>query len=324
MNFNFGEVLTKAWQITWKHKVLWIFGILAGCNRSNGGNFNSSYSGNGGGSGGNGGFPYLPPDVMRVFDQIEQNLVTIIAIVISVCCIIWLITIFLGTMGKVGLIHGAAQADGGAEKLSFGQLWSESLPFFWRMLGLSLLVMVPILIIVFIPLGAGLYYLITADSSGNPEMILASIPIFLGCLCLLVPVMWVVGMIVRQSENAIVLEDLGVLPSLTRGWEIFKSNLGSIIIMSIILAVISFAVGLVMVIPILAVVFPAVFAFALGEAESWTPLIIAGACMLIYIPISWVANGILITYTESAWTLTYMRLTAKPETTVILPTEANA
>ena len=28
MNFNFGEVLSRAWQIVWKHKVLWIFGIF--------------------------------------------------------------------------------------------------------------------------------------------------------------------------------------------------------------------------------------------------------------------------------------------------------
>ena len=48
MNFNFGEVLTRAWQIIWKHKVLWIFGILASCSRGNGG------SGNGGS--GNSGF----------------------------------------------------------------------------------------------------------------------------------------------------------------------------------------------------------------------------------------------------------------------------
>jgi uncharacterized membrane protein YgcG len=47
MNFNFGEVLTRAWQIIWKHKVLWIFGILAGCGQGGG-------SGGGGGGGGNG------------------------------------------------------------------------------------------------------------------------------------------------------------------------------------------------------------------------------------------------------------------------------
>jgi hypothetical protein len=30
MNFDIGEVPSRAWQITWKHKVLWIIGILSG------------------------------------------------------------------------------------------------------------------------------------------------------------------------------------------------------------------------------------------------------------------------------------------------------
>ena len=325
MNFDFGEVIAKAWKITWKHKVLWIFGILAGCNRSSGGNFNNSYSGNGSGTGsGPGSIPNLPPDVMRFFDQVEQNLVQIIAITVAVLCVIWLVALFLGTVGKIGLIRGAAQADGGAEKLAFGQLWSESLPYFWRMFGLSLLVLIPVLFIVLVPLGVGIYFLVTASDSGSPEMALGMIPLFLGCLCLLVPVMWVIGMIVRQAENAIVLEDLGILAAVTRGWEVFKANLVPIILMTILLAVIGFAVGIAIAIPVLAVVLPAMFTFIMGQAESWTPLIIAGACLVAYIPVSMLANGILITYTESAWTLTYLRLTVKPEEPVIVLPEANA
>ena len=52
MKFNFGEVLTRAWQITWKYKVLWIFGILAGCTNGGGG----------GGGGGNSGYSTGPSD----------------------------------------------------------------------------------------------------------------------------------------------------------------------------------------------------------------------------------------------------------------------
>ncbi len=36
---DYGEVLSKAWKIAWKFKVLWIFGILAGCGASQGGKF---------------------------------------------------------------------------------------------------------------------------------------------------------------------------------------------------------------------------------------------------------------------------------------------
>ena len=28
---DFGEILSKAWKIIWKFKILWIFGILTSC-----------------------------------------------------------------------------------------------------------------------------------------------------------------------------------------------------------------------------------------------------------------------------------------------------
>ena len=31
---DIGSVLTRAWNITWKYKVLWLLGILAGCSAS--------------------------------------------------------------------------------------------------------------------------------------------------------------------------------------------------------------------------------------------------------------------------------------------------
>jgi len=74
MNFNFGDVLTRAWQITWKYKVLWIFGILAGCTNGGGGS----------GGGGNSGYSTgpsdqnLPPELKRFVHQME-NLVDWVA-----------------------------------------------------------------------------------------------------------------------------------------------------------------------------------------------------------------------------------------------------
>ena len=58
---DYGGVLRRAWQITWRHKILWIFGILAGCSRS----------GSSGGSGNNNvrvnqqGGVDLPPEMQQ-------------------------------------------------------------------------------------------------------------------------------------------------------------------------------------------------------------------------------------------------------------------
>ena len=320
MNFNFGEVLTRAWQIIWKHKVLWIFGIFAGCSRGSS-SFRGNSSGGGSGSGGQ-----LPPELMRIFQVIQQNLVTFIVVGCILVLLIWAITIFLSTIGKVGLIRGTYQADGGTDKLIFGQLFSESTPFFWRVFGLSLIVAVPILV-VFAVFIAGFAAFAISASNGNDAArvgVFGLLPLLIGCVCILVPVMFVIGMIIRQAENAIVLENMPVLPAISRGWEIFRANLGPIILMAIILAVVGVVVGLIIAIPILAVVVPAAITFAVNRAENWTPMIFAGVCLCLYIPVAWLLNGILTAYTESAWTLTYMRLTASPSENPPAVLEANA
>jgi len=311
MSFNFGEVLTRAWKIIWKHKVLWIFGILASCGRGgSGGNSGGSNRYNSGGS-----TPNLPPQVMQWFQWIQNHLTQFIAITVTIVCVIWIVTIFLSTIGKIGLIRGTAQADGGAEKLIFGQLFSESMPYFWRMFGLSLILAIPLLIF-FIVVFAGLILFAISASRGNASSglgILASIPLLIGCVCLFIPIMFVLSMIFSQAQRAIVLEDLGVMPSISRGWEIFRANLGPIILMAIILTVIAFIVGLVIAIPILVIVVPAAVAFAIGNAQNTTPLILMGVCFCLYLPVLILLNGILVSYTESVWTLTYMRLTQKPD-----------
>src|ERR1041385_895566 len=231
-NFNFGEILTRAWKIIWKHKVLWIFGILASCGRSSG-NFNS----NRGGGGNGGGVGNLPPQVTQWFNWIEAHMVTVIVIFVTVLCIVWIIVAFLSTVGKIGLIRGVQQAEGGAEHLIFGQLFSESMPYFWRMFGLSLILAIPALIFVIIVAVAALLVIIPASQSnglGAAGPLVGLGFLLIGCTCIFVLLMFVLRLFFTQAERAIVLEDLGVMPALSRGWEVFTKNLGPVIIMAII------------------------------------------------------------------------------------------
>lgn len=318
MNFNFGEVLSRAWQIIWKHKVLWIFGILASCSQG-GSRFNSGNNGRGNGFGT--GTGNLPPRLQELFMNIEQHAAAYIAVFIAIICVIWIIAIFLGTIGKIGLIRGASQAEGGEEHLIFGQLFSESTPYFWRMFGLSLVVGLPFLIIIGGLVAVLVVSVIGMSRGSNTGAVgfLGILPVFFGCVCFLILISIVVNWIVHQAERAIVLEDSPVLPALSRGWEIFRNNLGPIILMAIILGVIGFVAGIIIAIPVLVVVVPAAITFAVGNAQNYTPLIFAGVCLCLYIPVSLLLNGILISYTETVWTLTYLRLTGKPASSDILP-----
>lgn len=309
MNFNFGEVLSRAWQIIWKHKVLWIFGIFAGCSRGGGG----GSSGGGGGATGPGGDGRLP-EIERFFEQLGQwidNNAWIIAVFVLTVLVLIILAIFLGAIGRIGLIRGTYQAEQGRERLVFGELFSESMPYFWRVFGLSLLIGVLILLLI-LPLI--LFGVLTAGIG-----LICILPL----LCLLIPLSWAVMVVIEQANVAIVLEDLGIVDGLRRGWEVVRANVGTMIVMALILFIGAAVIGILLAIPIIITIIPAAIAIAAAAggdtpaAWIWT----LGICAVIYLPILFVLNGILTAYVQTAWALTYMRLT-RPQDNVIL--EANA
>lgn len=307
MNFNFGEVLTRAWQIVWKHKVLWIFGFFAGCGR--GGNGGGGAQSGGGGTG-PGTQPF--PELQRTFDQIAQWVQDnpwIIAVVVLIGLVLLIISIFLGTIGRIGLIRGTYQADTGAERLNFGELFSESMPYFWRVFGLSFLIFL-IALLVFAPLV--LFGALTAGIG-----FICALPL----ICILIPVLWALSVVIEQANAAIVLDNLGIGDGLRKGWELVRANVGPIILLALIIFIGSGVVGFVIAIPLIAAVVPLIFSAASNNANTaWITVV----CCALYFPILLVLSGVLNAYVQSVWALTYMRLTAKPPDNPPVVLEANA
>ncbi len=313
MNFDFGRVLTRSWQIIWKHKVLWIFGILASCARGGGGGNSGSGGNNRYQTGPNGNIPFTSDQIERGLDQASQFLKENLWIIIAVFLVIVLLSLIfyaLGMIGRIGLIKGTYKAETGAESLAFGELWSESMPYFWRIFGLNFLLglLVFILVVPFVVLGV-----VTAGVG-----FLCLLPL----LCILIPVSWALMVIVEQAQAAIVIEDLSLLDGLRRGWEIVKSNIGPMIIMALILGIGGAIVGVVIAIPVILAVIPPVLG-AGALRESMTPLWIALACCAAYMPVLIFLNGIITAYIQSAWTLTFIQL-AKPKENTPVIVEPNA
>ena len=333
---DYSEVLSKAWKIAWKFKVLWIFGILASCGQSQGGNFNFNNNFRTNGNGYSTSTPNLPPAVMgqfyrfaHLFDD-PSFIWKFAAIVIAVICVIVIVEIFLGTIGRIGLIKGSAEADAGAEKLTFSGLWKESTPYFWRVFWLSFLIGAPFAIAI-IGIAVGFVVTMIPLASNNPNM--AGFLIFLPVLCILLCVILLLGIVISfvstQAERAIVLEDKSVLDGIKRGWEVLTKNLGPILIIWLITAAIAFVAAIVIALPLLAVMVPLVIAFVANMNNlnfSFTPWLVAFVCIICaYVPISWFLNGVLMTYVQSVWTLTYLRITQpkqEEQTPVASPTNA--
>jgi hypothetical protein len=289
---DFGEVLSKAWQIIWKHKILWIFGILASCGGGSSASSNSGWRS----SAQQNGWDYQP----MINNIPEWQIALIVGIILVVIFVLVVLAIFLSTVGRIGMIRGTVQADRGADRLSFGELFSGSLPYFWRVFGLNLIVGLAFalaVIIVVVPLAISIIGLFCL------------IPL----ICLLVPIGWFVGVLTEQANIAIVTENLSITEGIKRGYEVLRTNLGPMILMWLILGLgVSLVGGLIIGIPIAFIVGPAVIGAISGNDTALSGgLLVTGLCLVAYLPVMIVANGILQSYIRSAWTLTYLRLTGK-------------
>lgn len=303
---DFGEVLGRAWRIIWKHKILWIFGIFAGCSRGGGGGAgNSGYRFSG--TNPQGQIPQIPEND-QFWSQFGNWIGThwwVVFLFILAILVLALIAILLGTIGRIGLIKGTQKADAGAEHLGFAELWDESLPYFWRVFLLALIVGVLsfVLVLALILLGFGAAVITLGIG------LICLIPLF----CVLLIVLWFVGLVIQLAEVAIVVENLGIMEGVRRGWEVVQRKVGPVLIMWLILAVIAFVGSLVIALPILVTIVPAAVAFGLANAQAttpnWAPLIVGLVCCAVYFPFLLVLNGILTAYSQSAWTLTFLRLT---------------
>jgi hypothetical protein len=304
---DFGNTLSKAWHIIWNNKVLWIFGILASCGS--------------GAQGGSGSFNYgtnaqsgdLPPamqdfflNMERNFNQIPEDRIALILIgLFCLICIFSIIALFLSVYGRVGLIKGTQAADAGAS-LSFRSVAEQISPFFWRALGLNLLLSL-ILFVVFLVVG-GISIGLAVVTLGFG--LLCLIPLF----CLAIPLGVVYYVYTQLANNALVVEDLGVGEALSRSWEVMRSRAGDIAVMAIILFVGNLIAGIVIGIPFILLFLPAILAF-MGDgaqaANNALTLGIIGLC--IAIPLGLVISGFVRSYIESAWTLTYLQVSQPAE-----------
>jgi hypothetical protein len=295
---DFGKVLGQAARTVWEHKVLWIFGILAGCTvgTSDGGNVSYQFSGR----------DDLPQGLERFFDRFgpaaEWQVPALLIILFVVAIVFVFLFLALGALGRAGVIRGTMLAQTSERHLGFGELLDEGLSFFWRLLGLNLLVGVAIILlfVVFFMFFVGIAVVTLGIG------VLCLLPL----LCLMVPLFWFLQTFLELANVAIVVEDVDITTGLRRGWQVVSDNLGAVLLMAVILTIgVGWIAGSIISIPLLLAGAPLV-----GGLLADTPLAVRSGvvlgviCFGLYLPILIVLRGILQTYLLSSWTLTYLEL----------------
>ncbi len=305
---DYGEILSKAWKIIWKHKILWLFGLFAGCasqSGSNGGQINFRINNS----------KEVPPQMQHLFNNIESwQVALMVGIILLIVLILVVLAITLSTIGKAGLIKGTLAGLERDQSLTFREVWNASTPYFWRLLGLNLLVGVGIGTVVFLLSIMGIVLTVGTFGIG----LLCLLPL----LCVFIPLGWVLGIYVEQANLALVVEDLSIPQAFQRGWQIFAENPAELIIMGLILGLGGGIINLLIAAPMGFALAPIMGSLILGsERALGSSVMMAGLCLVGYLPILLFLGSVLQAYLQAAWTLTYTALTGNPGTTVELTGE---
>jgi len=298
---DYGKVLTRAWEITWRWKILWILGFLAALGSGGGGGGSASYTTDSS-DWGYWGYdfyePYIPPGVVAAIIGLAC-----LAIIIGIA--IWVVSV----IARGGLIAGVQQVEEEGHT-SFGLAWRAGARRFWTLFGISILAAIPLIILVVVGIvvlvmmfvGSGFAFG-SSDAAGAMGIVTSILCGGVFC-CGMVIVAIILQQIRIYAERAAIVEDLGWIEAFSRGWNVLKANLGPTIVFWIIF----FAIGIAFFIAIAAVLAATAFPFvALVANIDPGPWLFAPICCggLIFVIVAALINAIVQTFTSATWTLAY-------------------
>ena len=298
---DYGAILTRTWDITWRYKGFWILGLLASCGaagRSNG-NFNF-----GSGSG----YSFSGSEDFTQFTQAPDEFL-IIAIAAAIFFIVVFVAIFflvISVLGQSGLIAGFGRADEGYD-VSLGEAFRLGMPYFWRLLGIRLAVWLVGLLLVLTIVALSIPFIVLTFGIG-----LLLIPICLCLLIFLIPLFMLVDAYIILTMVACVEEDLGVFDSFRRSWALVREQFPPVLVMTLILILGTAILGFLLFLPFMILFVPMILGMFLGGDEGLiTGLIVTGLCFLGALPILLLINAVITTFTSGGWTITYRRLSGR-------------
>ena len=272
---DYGGLVKRALDIMWKFKYLWIFGFFLEF-----------------GSGTGGWFGNAPEKLnLPVGDFLSGALVGAIIFLVLVGLLIFLVFLIMYLISQGGLIHCVWKIESG-EKPTLRDGWNAGIKNFWRILGISILILISIVASAVITLGPFVVLIIALKVVGLLSA-LVLFPVFLVLLVTLI----LVGL---YAERTCVIEGKGVFDSLAGGWETLKSNLGSSLVMALIGigSTMVYMLGFVIVGLLLALPF-----VALGLINLLLGISLGVVVGLVYIGL---ASAMWGTYIDSLWTMAYL------------------
>lgn len=288
---DYGKIFARAWDIIWEHKFLILLGVLV------------ALSGGGSGSGNHVQYAFSDNDLQwgdlpsfeygTPFRDLDLSLLALggIVVLLGVIFLVGLVIWAAGTISRGGMINAVNEIDtGNPTSLSeaFRAGWEKG----WRLIGIGLVPSIPMLVLLIISLSMFFGYggFGTLAQGDYPLVVVGTFLPLILLACLLVPTATILGLLRNFANRACMLEDLGVISSYKRGFEVLADNLGPALLLFLIQIALSIGIWVMMIIP---------------------GLLIALCCLLW--PLLILMQGAFSAYYSTLWTLAWNEWVAGKE-----------
>lgn len=315
------DILKRAWHLTRRHKILWLFGLLAGA----GGGVNFGDLGDlgrrGGGLRDGGRVPGMPEgmgDGMPWRDggfgpmalEWLQSHAGAIALVVGFAALVGLVLLVLGIAAKGGLVHLSARADAEAPVLA-ADGWRVGFHYWWRTLGTHLVIFLPIVAVVVAGaavLGVAGLGAVAAFGADRPGLGGSGVLAAIGLLIVLLPFLFiatlVASLLLELALRHAVLADRPVFEAVGAAWRDLRGRFADVALMWLVMLLGGFAFAFVIAIVAGIVLVPAIVAGIATERVGVGLAMGAPGLLILLVPVA-----IYAAWRSTAWTLFWRQLT---------------
>ncbi|MFW5940992.1 MAG: hypothetical protein ACOCXI_04275 [Chloroflexota bacterium] len=312
---DYGRIFSRAWQLCWDNKYLFLLGFLAalGSGATGGGQFNYNFSAEDLP-------PGFAPNLERFFAAMAPLALGLICVAFLMAIILWLVRL----VAQAGLISAADRLDEG-EHVSFGDAFSTGVSHLLSMVGLNVVIHLPLWIIGGFSLIGVLAAIVPVARTVTPEGVpspdtagiglIAAIIGFCTACCIFLLVVLLVSVIYPFAQRGLVLGNLGVVESIFHGWRVVRDNIGDVILLIIIFLVLGFVFGLVVSLVMIPLGFlalgPTMLGMMSGRAVDAGDIVLLVGSGLVLGLISALINAVYVAYRSVTVTLAYQEFMGK-------------
>jgi len=311
---GYGEIIKRAWTITWRYRALWVLGLFAGVTGASGGgsggsgNYGSSTR-SGSGSSGSGLSNIDGAAIARGFERLLPVIIVVTVGLIIIGIVWWILSV----AARGGLVYAVNEIEEGRPVL-LGKAWNAGFARFWSIFGIAFILSLPVfLLLLLIALGIVLPILGPIVRGAEPGgWVVAPI---CGTLAIGIPLLIVLSVVLGLMHTLalryVMLAGHGAVHAIDESWRAFRGRFKDTILMWLIGWGLNIAAGIVIAIPVviitLLIVVPAVASAVAGQWAAFAVVLFAAVVVLAVISLAFTA--IWGTYTSALWTIFYRRFT---------------